>query len=319
MTLPPLRGGAIALALTLALGPAQASKCWLPTLAAAESGNGESLDDPRFAPLLRASQRAELQLRTDPVLNALPALRFQARRSLSYIDNERPGYTAQVWVSLHARSVWSGTACGIDAAQAGYLNTLGVEIGFNTVEQLISIVQAQGEPGEPLVASLDPTALDAYRRSGLLRGQGEALRAFRADGGPVLVPVSVADHLGLWEQRLERIARDGGEAYAGPELAALRRHRSTLTAAQRGGQAFISAATADARLWAYAGPDDDQAVPLYQIAPELRQAAADPLAVRLLTVSYYGPEGEPASERPRDWVDGFDAARARALFEGAQR
>jgi len=295
--------------------PASAGECWAPTRAAATSGTGEPLSAPKFARLTAAMQTAETLMREDPALNAIPGLRFQANRSLTYIDNDQPTYTASVSVTLHEPDVWSGPGCSIQQGEADYFNKRAVEINFNQLTDIIGAAAAQGEPGEPMIVNLFPEAIEAYQRTGLINTVGEGVRAFRPDGGPILVPLTVSDYLGMWEKRLNTFIAEGGGDFASPQLQALKAHRASLSPAGLKAQVWMDGSYSD-QLWAYAAEKTELGAPIYQVAPDLLKGFADKTRVNLVTVKWYGPDDDGATTALRDWARNFPAQKAGMLMNG---
>ncbi len=315
MKLPLLSGGAILLALFSGSLPAYAGECWAPTRAATTSGTGESLSAPKFARLTAAMQKAESLMREDRPLNAIPGLRFQANRSLTYIDNDHPTYTASVWVTLHEPDVWSDSGCGIRQGDADYFNKRAVEVSFNQLTDIISAAAAQGEPGEPMIVNLFPEAIAAYQQTGLINTIGEGVRAFRPDGGAILVPLTVSEYLGMWEKRLNTFIAEGGGEFAAPQLKALQAHRATLSATQLKAQVWMDGSYSD-QLWAYAAEQTELGAPIYQVAPDLLTGFADKTAINLVTVKWYGPDDDETTRALQDWVRNFSATQAGTLMNG---
>ena len=318
MKLPYTWGGAMLLALISGSLPASAGECWAPTRAAATSGTGEPLSAPKFMRLTAAMQQAEAMMREDPSLGAIAGLRFQANRSLTYIDSEQPAYTASVSVTLHEPNVWSGPGCGIRQGEADYFNKRAVEINFNQLTDIIGAAAAQGEPGEPMIVNLFPEAIETYQRTGLINTVGEGVRAFRPDGGPVIVPLTVSEYLGMWEKRLNTFIAEGGGEFAAPQLKALKAHRATLSPAQLEAQVWMDGSYSD-QLWAYVAEKTELGAPVYQVAPDLLDGFADKTAVNLVTVKWYGPDDDEATKALEDWARNFPVAKANALMTGAAR
>lgn len=318
MNLPYALGGAILLALFSGSMPAHAGECWAATRASATSGTGESLAAPKFTRLVAAAQQAEALLREDPALNAIPGLRFQANRSITYIDNEQPTYTASVWVTLHEPDVWSGPGCGIRQGEADYFNKRAVEINFNQLTDIIGAAAAQGEPGEPMIVNLFPEAIEAYQRTGVISTVGEGVRAFRPGGGSVLVPLTVSEYLGMWEKRLNAIIAEGGGEFATPQLNALKAHRASLSPDQLKAQVWMDGSYSD-QLWAYSAQKTDNGAPIFQVAPDLLNGFADNTAVNLVTVTWYGPDDDEATRALADWVRDFSPTKANALMTGGTK
>lgn len=303
--------GAAMLAATAYGTPARAADCWVETVAPAKTGNGEAVSNPRFARLVAAMDRAETMLRQDPTLNAIPGVRFQVRRHVTYIDNERPSYTASVLLLAHEESVWGKSGCTVQQGKANYHNRYGIEIAFNQVEDILNEASAN-EEGH--VANLDLETVGTFRRTGLIAGVGQGIKGFRADGGVILVPYSVATHLSVWEQRLTTISAEGGGSFADPQLAALRRHRAGLTARQLEAQVAIDANPSE-NLWGYTTQKGQVALPVFAVAPELLVAAKDKAAVRLVTVKWFGTEDNPSmSARLRQWAEQFSSTQAQKLI-----
>lgn len=307
-------GAAIALALVAAAPECLAADCWTSTTIEPRTGYGEAITAPRYARLRQAANAAEQSLRADPALEALDGYRFQLRQSFNMVEEHGRAYTGQVWLRLHAPRVWSSEAgCAVRQGEADYLNQYAIEINFNAVAEVIAASGAAGEDGEPLIATLSPEAVQLYQSTGLIRTVGQGLRGFRADGGRVLVPITVGEHLALWERRLQAMIADGAGEVLTPMLQDLRRHRSALSAAQLQAQLWLDGS--ETQLWAYARTG--QGAPIYQVAPELLRPAGDPSAVRLLTVGWYAPDDDATGERLQAWVARFDDARAALLFRSA--
>lgn len=315
MKLPLLSGGAILLVLFSGSQPANAGECWASTRAAATSGTGESLSAPKFARLTAAMQQAETFMREDRALNAIPGHRFQANRSLTYIDNDQPTYTASVWVTLHEPDVWSDPGCGIRQGEADYFNKRAVEINFNQLSDIIGAAAAQGEPGEPMIVNLQPDAIAAYQQTGVINTVGEGVRAFRPDGGRVLVPLTVSEYLRMWENRLNTLIAEGGGEFATPQLTALQAHRAELSAAQLNAQVWMDGSFSD-QLWAYAAEKTELGAPIFQVAPDLLAGFADRAAINLVTVKWYGPDDDEATKALQDWVRDFSPSKAHILMTG---
>jgi len=309
------------LTLALAAGlatPAAAEACWAPTLFRSDNGYGVAAGSPRLAPLRAALEATEALLRADPALAAIEGFRLQARHSFGRDEAYAKSDTATLWLRFHGPDTWAGEGCGVDQGRADYFNHQAIELVFDDVGPLLRASGATGEEGEPLLVTLDPEALASFRETGLLRGVGEGVRAFRADGRPVLLPFSVGEHLALWQKRLEAmVAEPGGEFFA-PQLDALRRHRDGLSAAQLAGQVQVPGEDPE-QLWAYSPPGHDGSVPVHQVDPALLRPASGTL--RLLTISYYAhADDEAMGPLLARWVGQFDPARAaRLLSAGAVR
>lgn len=302
-----------ALAAALA-APALASACWTPTLAGADNGYGLPASSPRLARLSAALDATEAMLRADPGLAAIDGFRLQARRSFGRDENHARTDTATLWLRFHGPDTWAGAGCSVDQGRADYFNQYALELVFNDIGPLLRAAGASGEEGEPLLVTLAPEALALYRETGFVRGVGEGVRVFRADGRPALLPFSVDAHLALWERRLQAMmAEPGGEFFA-PQLEALRRHRDGLSPALRAGQ-VRQPGDDPSVLWSYAPPGHADSVPVFQVDPALLRPAADPSAVSLLTVGYYShADDEVLAPVLARWVAGFDADRAARLF-----
>lgn len=298
--------------------PAHAGECWVATRASETSGTGESLAAPKFTRLVAATKQAEALLRADPALNAIGGVRFQANRLLTYIDNEQPTYTASVWVTLHEPDVWSGPDCSIRQGEADYFNKRAVEINFNQLTDITGAAAAEGEPDEPMIVNLLPEAIEAYQRTGVISTVGEGVRAFRPGGGPVLVPLTVSEYLGMWEKRLGVFIAEGGGEFATPQLNALKTHRSSLSPDQMKAQVWMDGSYSD-QLWAYSAENTDNGAPIFQVAPELLKGFADKTAVNLVTVKWYGPDDDTATKALADWVRDFSPAKANALMNGGAK
>ena len=303
---------------TLLAAPAAASNCWTPTLVAPDNGYGLPASSPRLAPLRAALEAAEATLRADAALAAIDGFRLQARRSFGRDEAYGKSDTATLWLRFHGPDTWAGDGCGVDQGRADYFNHQAIELVFDDVAPLLRASGATGEEGEPLLVTIDPAALARFRETGLLQGVGEGVRAFRADGRPVLLPFSVGDHLALWERRLEAmVAEPGGEFFA-PQLDALRRHRDGLSAARLAGQVQVPGEDPES-LWAYSPPGHEGSVPVHQVDPALLRPS--PGTLRLLTISYYAhADDEAMGPLLARWVEQFDPARAaRLLSAGASR
>lgn len=310
-----LRWGAIALTLMSVAPASQAAECWTATTVKPRTGYGEDITLPRYARLRQAANAAEQALRDDKVLASIDGYRFQLSESFNMIEEHGRAYTGQVWLRLHAPDVWSdGAGCAVRQGEADYFNQYAVEINFNSVSEVIAAAAATSDEDEPVIANLSPEAARLYEDTGLIRTVGEGVRAFRSDGGRVLVPLTVAEHLTLWERRLERLISEGAGEPLTSQLQDLRRHRSGLSDA--GLRAPIWLDGSETELWSYASRG--QGVPIYQVAPELLTPASDPSHVRLLTVGWYAPDDDLTGQRLQAWTAQFDEARAAALFQAAE-
>lgn len=312
MKLMCLRGAAIALALIAVSPAAEAADCWTTTIVEPRTGYGEAISLPRYARLRQAANAAEQTLREDSALAAINNYRFQLRQSFNMVEEHGRAYTGQVWLRLHAPDVWAA-GCTVRQGEADYLNHYAIEINFNAVSDLIAASGADGEEGEPLIVNLTPDAVRLYEQTGVIRTVGEGVRGFRADGGRVLVPLTVGEHLALWERRLQAMIADGAGEVITPMLQELRRHRSGLSAADLQAQVWMDGS--ETQLWSHARTG--RGVAIYQIAPELLRPASDPSHVRLITVGWYAPDGDATGQRLQAWVTQFSEARVAALFRAA--
>ena len=315
MRLRTMHGAAVAVAL-LAMAPAsRAADCWTATTVEPRTGYGEAITLPRYARLRQAANAAEQTLRGDPAFAAIDGYRFQLRQFFNMAEEHGRAYTGQVWLRLHAPEVWSdGAGCAVRQGEADYLNQYAIEINFNSVSDVISAAAATTDEGEPAIVGLSPEAVRLYEDTGLIRTVGEGLRGFRSDGGRILVPYTVREHLTLWERRLESLIAEGAGEPLTSQLQDLQRHRSGLSDADLGGQVWLDGS--ETELWSYARRG--QGVPIYQVAPELLTPASDPSHVRLLTVGWYAPDDDETGQRLQAWVAGFDETRAAALFRAAE-
>ena len=169
-----------------------------------------------------------------------------------------------------------------------------------------------------MIVNMQPEAIAEYQRTGLINTVGEGIRAFRPDGRPVLVPLTVSDYLSMWEKRLNALIAEGAGEFATPQLKALQAHRATLSAAQTRAQVWMDGSYSD-QLWAYGAEKTEFGVPIYQVAPDLMKGFADETAVNLVTVRWYGPDDDEATRALQDWVRTFDADLARNLMTGTGR
>lgn len=311
----PLQGATIALALMAVAPASHAAECWTATTVEPRTGYGEAITLPKYARLRQAANAAEQTLRGDPELAAIDGYRFQLSQSFNMVEEHGRAYTGQVWLRLHAPDVWSdGPDCAVRQGEADYFNQYAIEINFNSVSEVTAAAAASSDEGEPVIANLSAEAARLYEDTGLIRTAGQGVRGFRSDGGRVLVPYTVAEHLALWERRLENMIAEGAGEPLTSQLRDLRRHRSGLSDA--GLQAHIWLDGSETELWSYARPN--QGVPIYQVAPELLRPASDPAHVRLLTVGWYAPDDDVTGRRLQAWVSQFDEARAAALFQAAE-
>lgn len=318
MKLPMLLGGAMMFALIFAPIEAIAGECWAPSRTDKTTGTGELLSAPKFARLNAAIEKAEGMMREDTALNAISGLRFQANPSITYLDNEHPVYTGEVWVTLNEPDVWAGPGCNLKQGEADYFHKYAASITFNQLSDIIGNSGAQGEPGEPMIVNMQPDAIDLYKRTGVIRTVGQGVRAFRRDGKPVLVPLTVGEYLAMWEKRLDAMTAEGAGDFSAPQVNALKAHRARLSPAQLGAQVWMDGSWSD-QLWAYADGPTELGAPIYQIAPDLLQAFGDKTDINLVTVSWYGPDGDPVSEALSDWASNFNQARALSFFNGDAR
>jgi len=318
MKLPILLGGTMLLALILTTPSAEAGECWAPSRNNGSTGTGESRSAAKFARLNAALTKAEAMMREDAALNAIDGVRLQANPSITYIDNDQPTYTGTVWVTLNEPGVWAESGCGLKQGEADYFHKYAASISFNQLTDIISDAGAQGEPGEPVIANMQPEAVELFRKTGVIRTLGQGVHAFRPDGGQVLVPLTVGEYIDMWDKRLKAFVADGGGEFATPQLQNLRAHRASLSPAQLKAQVWMDGSYSD-QLWAHADGPTELGVPLFQIAPDLLKASADKTAVNLVTVTWYGPDGDPVTEALADWATDFSAARAKAFFNGADQ
>lgn len=315
MKLPSLLGGTLLLAFLFGAPQADAGECWAATRTTNQTGTGDSRADARFARLNAALKSAENMMRDDARLNAIPGFRFQSNDSITYIDNQWPTYTGVVWVTLNGPDVWAGPGCGVKQGEADYFHQYSAGINFNQLADIIGAAGAEGDPGEPLIANMQPEAADLFRRTGVIRTQGQGMRAFTPDGSPVLVPLTAAEYLNMWERRLKAIEADGGGEFATPQLNALNAHRATLSPAALKAQVWMDGSWSD-QLWAYSSVPTEIDVPLFQVSPALLKASTDKTAVNLVTVTWYGPDGDPVTEALAEWAEAFPVAKARNLLTG---
>ncbi len=296
-------------------GAALAAECWAPNNDAARTGTGEALSQPRFARLVAALDKAEQMLREDPALAAIKGLRFQIRRTITYIDNARPTYTASILLTMHEPAVWGAKGCALDQGKADYLNNKGIEITFNQVEDIVSAISADLESGPYAAAVMSDDAAAEFRRSGMILGVGDGLRVLRPNGKPVLEPLSVSAHLANWEARLIKIAADGGADFANPEIAALRRHRANLTPPQLAAQVRLEGSEGE-HMWSYQTRGDGAA--FYMLAPDVLAPARDKTEVRIAGVKWFARDEDPMARTLANWVANLDAANVSDRFFGGQ-
>lgn len=314
--LAPLLAAVLAMA---PVAPASAASCWTPDLAVATTGYGEAVSLPKFGRLRAAAAAAEDLLRVDPVLGGIDGFRLQLRRTLNRDQAHTGADTAEVWLRFHGPDTWAGTGCTVAQGRADYFNTLAVELRLNDVSPLVGAAAVPEGEDEPWVIAMEPGAVELYRRTGVIRGVNDGVRGFRADGKPVLLPLSVGQHLDVWEKRLAALQDEPGGEFLAPQLEALRRHRAGLSATERGAQVQLPGEDGN-QMWAYSPPGHAYSTPIYQLDPALLAPAADPGAVRLLTVGWYGPpDGGQESETLARWVAGFSPADAERLFAAGTR
>lgn len=311
-----LRGSALALVLNVMGLPAVAGECWVATRAEPVSASGEPLSAPKFIHLVAASNAAEKMLHDDAALNAITGMRFQANRSITFVDNEWPTYTANTWVTLHEPDVWGKSGCTLDQGQADYRNTRGIEISFNEVSRVLNLTGASvGEPEDPMLVLMDPQALAQFQRTGLLVQGNEAGKVFRVDGKPIIIPYTLDEHFAFWERKLLEFSDAGADDYAGPELKSLRADRSSKSQVDLSAPVWMSGEASGKKVWGYAEAGDPQGVPAFQIAPDLFAAGRDPLAINLIVVSTYSQPDDSSFVALRRWVGSFDIDDARVLLE----
>lgn len=294
-----------------------AGGCWIDSAALTRTGFGASAARPEYARLVDATARAEAFLRNDAVLNAIADVRYQVQRSLTLADHEGGGLTASVWLRLHLPDVWkAGSGCAVDQGAADYLNRFSVGIEFNALSPVLAALGSSYEPGQLPIVVLHPDVAAEFQRTGTVEANADAggmgMRALRADGKPVLMPLSVGEHLAYWERWLE-------ENGAVDELEALHVHRAQLNAGDLTRQAWSSPAALADHMWGYAQASDAQASPQYQIAPDLLAPSSDPGAVRFVVVTYSTAPGDHAAiaQALKGWLAGLDNARIAHLITGA--
>jgi len=297
--------------------PSFAAACWAPNRQPARTGTNEALNQPRFARLIAAMDRAEAFLREDARLAGISDLRFQINRHVTYIDNDRPTYTASVTLTMHEPKVWAGSSgCGLDQGQADYHNNKGIKITFNHVEDLLNAASVDMESGPQPAAAIQLDVMGPLLEKGVIRTLGEGQRSYLADGSSVLLPMTVGTHLSNWEARLHQLSAEGAGEFAQPQLDALKRHRAGLSAAQL--QTQVRLGISDSQdIWAYF--TEGGAAPMFTIAPQVIAKATDKTAVRLVTVSWFAREEDPMALVLEDWLESLDANRIRNLISGGSQ
>lgn len=304
--------------LLAATSPAVAGDCWTTTKPLLRTGFDAPANRPEFAQLVRAGERAEALLRADPALAAIPGVRYQVDRSLTLADHEGGGLTATTRLRLHQPDVWKdGPGCSLDQGKADYFNRFSVEIGFNTLAPLLAALGANQEEGQPVVAAIAPEQASQLLEHGWLASGADAgqtaVRAARADGRPVLVPLTVGEHLARWAHLLAELGVDD-------ELRALRAHRDGLDAATLARPAWINPTVLGERMWGYLPEATSDASALFQVAPDLLAGSGEAGTPRFVVASYStasAPE-EPIAMALQAWLEALDTPRLHALLREDQ-
>lgn len=299
----PCQPASLALLLMLAVTPARAGDCWVATRAKAVTGAGDAITKPIYTRLRGASEAAEQLLRNDARLQAIPGVRFQANRHVTLPARDGGPFTGETWVGLHTSDVW-GPGCTLVQGRADYLTPASVSIAFNDPGQL-----AHALPSEPGVSGfpLSKEAAETLRQRDVIAYNGAGVRLFGPGGRVAIVPVRVGDHLDAWERELKRMGADGAGEFAAAELAKLRDHRAGLSARELDTQAAVSASSYDKAIWGYGRLEDDDALPLFQISPELLLPTTEKGGVYVVVAQYSIANAEAVAEPLlRRWLEALD-------------
>lgn len=301
---------------TIGSAVALAGDCWVESRVSGEAGSGESISSPQFSRLLKATELAEAILRNDAGLAAIDGVRYQINRSISLPDTDGGPYMAETWLTLHNPDVW-GDGCTLDQDLADYKVMYNVSITFNSTSTIEAVLGGSPEPGEPLITAFDPETGRRFMETGVLEGAGTAFIAVRADGKPLVSPLTVEEHLAHWEHVL-RIFIEQGATEMSSELDALNTHRRGLSRSELSSPAWTSPGAISEKIWGYARPDDMSAVPMFKLASDIYGTASDPGAVEFAVLSYsVADEATPVSERLKQWLRGFDAGALSSLLKQA--
>ena len=209
--------------LLLQAGAVQAETCWTPSIVVQKSGYGESISVPKYKRVRAAADATEALLRSDAALSGIDGHRLQLRQFFNRDEQYSKSATAEVWLRFHEPDTWGASGCTVKQGQGDYHNKLAIQIKFNDVSVLMAAAHVFEDNEGPKLASLQPDVVENFQRTGVIRTVNEGVKVFRSDGGPVLITLTVSEHLAMWEMHLSALKSEPGGEVIATQLDALPR------------------------------------------------------------------------------------------------
>lgn len=308
----------------LLIHTAQAGDCWVRTIENPTTGFGDASTSKRYASLRQALLKAEAAQRADPVLNAIPNVRYQLHRYMGVPYHPGAHLSAESSVYLHKPDAWEGK-CGLKR-WADTVHFASLEVEFNNLRAL----EGEVDDGAALTDARFVLEPQITGRNGGYPIYENRVLVLTPDGIPPFASVSVGEYLDDWQRKLkaqrdesranmQELDIEGMTAYvrqlrkSDPKAAAdlqktldeatrmasrgdprldaewndLQRLRAALSPAERARPVYISPKSGEQRPFGYAKPGDEGARKLVKVNPALWAGKRNENAVQVVTLEAF--------------------------------
>lgn len=184
-------------------GVATAGDCWVSAFENPATGFGDAMTAKRHAPMLAALRKGEAALKADPIINAIPDVRYQQHLGLGPSAHPGAPKSAQSTVFLHKPEYWQGQ-CGLIKG-ADITHFVELDLSLNNLSSLEERRVGAGEQGPDKVQFFhEPRRIGSREGYPIYeRDDGNRVLAITTGHLPPYVPVTVGEYLDAWHRWLE--------------------------------------------------------------------------------------------------------------------
>lgn len=189
------------LAGTVLTGQAWAGDCWVRTVENDGTGYGDTITAKRHAPMLATLHKAEAALKADPVINAIPNVRYQQHLYIGVPYHAGAPKTGQSSIFLHKPEMWSGR-CGLKPG-ADIVHFVELEVVLNDLTSLGAKAEIEGGDLSDAKYFVAPNKVGERDHSPIYENDaGNRILVMTYGDLQVFLPLTVGEYLDDWHARL---------------------------------------------------------------------------------------------------------------------
>lgn len=182
-------------------GPAWAGDCWVGAIENNDTGYGDSIAAKRHASMLAILRKVETLLMSDPVINAIPDVRYQQHLYIGVPYHAGAPKSGKSSIFLHKPEMWSGR-CGLKPG-ADIVHFVELEVVLNDLTSLGAKAEIGGGDQSDAKFFVAPQRVGEHDGTPIYENAGgNRVLVMTQQGLPAFLPLTVGEYLDDWHARL---------------------------------------------------------------------------------------------------------------------